>query len=162
MKSLLRAASWCALLLVCLPNSASAFAPAHCDFTVDLPQPAHEEVTKFGGHIYSAEHDGNGYVASCSDLSQRVKVTKANVEEFLDRARDGATDGATLISERKMSIEGHPARDLRIKTGDGYFMRLRLIMSGSRLYQVGFVTQPDKADMPEIETYLNSFHLSRH
>lgn len=151
---------WPALLLACLPGAAAAFSPTACQFTIDMPEPVQEQVTKLGGHIYIGQHGGDAYIASCSELSRHVTVTDANVQDLLDRARDGATSDAKIVSEKRLTVQGYPARDLQTKTNDGYFVRLRLIIARQQLYQVLFVTDPGKANAPEIEPYINSFHLT--
>ncbi len=161
MKSLYRLAPFLLslLLLGCAQNPA-AFSPANSGFTVAMPGTAKEQTTESGGHIYASEDDQNAYIVSYTDFSD-AKQTPANVQRMLDGARNGATsNGGKLLSEKKITYEGYPGRDLRLKTKGGNFMRLRIFMANGKLYQVGVVTDPDKSEAPIVDQFINSFHFT--
>ncbi len=147
------------LLLGCAQNPA-AFSPANSGFTVAMPGTAKEQTTDGGGHIFSCDDGQNAYVVSYADFSD-AKQTPASVQRMLDGARNGqASNGNRLLSEKKITYEGYPGRDLRLKTKGGNFMRLRIFMANGKLYQVGVVTDPDKSEVPAVDQFISSFHLT--
>ncbi len=148
------------LLAACAQNPVSAFSPAHSGFTVQMPGTANEQTTERGGHIYTTEVDGKAYIVSYSDLAPRVKVTRANVQQILDNARGGAVSDNKLLSEKKVTVEGHPGRDLGLQLKSGHYMRLRVMIADSTLYQVGVVAEMGQANAPEIAKFIDSFHFT--
>ncbi len=135
------------------------------NFSVTFPAAPKEESqvlnTAIGAvtvHTFSCERGGRAYVVGYSDYP--------NFDNGVDKALDGARDGAVnssqgkLLSEEILSFEGHPAREIRLEMAQGLAMRLRLIAVGTRLYQVGVVTPRDEASSPKIAEFLDTFHLS--
>jgi hypothetical protein len=155
------------LLLIALPlagcaqNPAKpAYAPPDAGFSVQMPAPPREQQGQNGAHIYGCEANGKAYLVSYSELPAAVR--SVSPERLLDAARDSLVRSgkASVTKEEKTTLDGRPARDMRLKTREGYYMRLKMVVSGSRLYQVGAVTAMDKSDAPEIDAFINSFHFT--
>lgn len=153
-----------ALLLVgCAetPNG-SAYAPAGGGFTVLMPGSVQEKTDESGTHMYIGQVSGKdqAYIISYTDLDPS-KVNKANADKVLDNVRNGITQKNKLLSETRVSVDGHPARDLKVQTKDGYVMHDRVIIANSRMYQVLVVTSKNEANAPDVKKFINSFHLTK-
>ncbi len=155
MKFLLRAAPL--LLLACLPGAAYADAPTTCNFAVTMPGPVKKRLGDYGGRTYTALRHGTAYWATCGTLAFTTEVTPANVQQVLERHCQPA-EGSTLLSRRKLTVQGHPACEVEYRSDDGQFTRDRFIIVGSWLYRVTFITRAAKPDAAEIEAYVSSFH----
>ncbi len=155
MKFSLRAAPL--LLLACLPGAAYADAPTACHFSVTMPGPVKKHLGDYGGRTYTAFRDGNAYWALCGTLAFTTEVTPANVQQVLERHCQPA-EGSTLLSKRKLTVQGNPACDVQYRGGDGQFTRDRFIIVGSWLYRVTFITRAAKPDAAQMEAYINSFY----
>jgi hypothetical protein len=79
----------------------------------------------------------------------------------LDQARDGALQTAKgrLRSERKITVDGRPGRELMIATETGHAIRLRLIADGPRLFQVMVIANSRFLESPDATRFLESFRL---
>ncbi len=151
-----------ALLLVgCAetPNGA-AYAPAGGGFTVLMPGSVQEKTDESGSHMYIGQVAGKdqAFIISYNELGN--KVSKANADKVLDNVRNGIAQKNRLISESRITVDGHPARDLKFSTKDGYVMRDRVIIADTRMYQVLAVTSKAEANAPEVSKFIKSFHLT--
>jgi hypothetical protein len=81
----------------------------------------------------------------------------------LDQARDGAVQTAKgrLRWEKKLAIEGKPAREFFIATETGHAARVRLVADRNRLYQLMVVGNTRFLDSPEAGRFLDSFRLAK-
>jgi hypothetical protein len=115
-------------------------------------------------HIFMGQEGRTGYFVSYNDHPQEL-VQQAGPEKMLDGARDGAVGNinGNLASEIRISLEGHPGRELVIdgtgEDGRGLTIRGRLFMAKNRLYQVMAVTPRAQANTKEIDDFLQSFKL---
>lgn len=90
------------------------------------------------------------------------------LKQIMERARDNmvTSSAGTLLEDKEITFDGHPARFYRIKMGGGTTFLARLIAVGRRLYQLGFALR-DAGTSPatdklrdELEAkYLDSFKL---
>lgn len=78
---------------------------------------------------------------------------------LLEGAKNGALHNSEshLVSERKISIDGHPGIQLESASEDSHFSA-RLILVGTSLYQV-IAAYPSAAPYPETNHFLDSFEL---
>lgn len=143
-------------------NGAPAYAPQGGGFTVQMPGPAQEQTDPNGTHMFLSEVNGKAFIVGYTDFGNHLKVTKANADMLLDAARNGMVQNAhsKVISETKITFQGHPGRDLKLMTKEGYFMQLKMVLSDTRLYQVGVATPKDEANSPEIKKFIDSFRLT--
>ncbi len=142
------------------PNGA-AYAPAGGGFTVLMPGSVQEKTDENGTHMYIGQVSGKdqAYIISYNDLGN--KVNRANADKVLDNVRNGIATKNKLVSESHVTVDGHPARDLKFSTKEGYVMRDRVIIADSRMYQVLVVTSRDEANSPDVKKFINSFHLTK-
>ncbi len=138
---------------------AASFSPPGGGFSVQMPGAVEEQTGDNGTHMFLSGEDNNAYIVAYTDLN---KSSEANAEELLDGARNGLlADGKRkLISEQKITVEGHPGRELRTITKSGFHTRFKLIVKGKRLYQVGVVIPKDKTPQPDTTPFFNSFHFT--
>lgn len=137
------------------------FAPAGAGFSVSMPGKPKARVNPNGAHMYAVQVGKLAYIVGYDDIPQRIKLTDKVRERIFDASRDMMVKkgGAKVLSEHEATLDGHPGRELAIKTREGYYMRLRTAFSGSRLYQVSVVTPMDHSDAPEIDAFINSFRF---
>jgi hypothetical protein len=83
-------------------------------------------------------------------------------EKRLDNARDGAVASAKgkLKSEKVITLDGHPGRELEIESAKG-MVRTRLVAVKNRLYQTMVVGSASLVRGKEAEHFLKSFKLSK-
>lgn len=153
------------LLLPILGCSRSPLSPPGAGFSVAMPGEAKNEIhtinTDIGPvtlNMYVLETGDWAYIAGYSDYPSFPN----GVAAALDGARDGAlkSSQSTLLSEEIISLAGHSGRELRMEGPRGLTTRLRLVVVGTRLYQVGVVTKKDDAFSPKVRAFLDTFRLT--
>jgi len=128
-------------------------------------EPAAQDLTddagKYLATMFVLELDnGNvAYMSSFSDLP--LERTTAGPDQILSDARDGALKSSkgTLVSEKKITLDGFPGRELQISTPNGMTSFVRVYLVKSRLYQSMGVMPKDKIDGKQVRTFLESFRL---
>lgn len=147
-------------------HHAKPFSPPEGNFSVQFPgTPIAKETRTIDTatctvvlHLFTYESGGWCYIAGYSDYPFFDK----GVEGVLDSARDGALHNPKnprkLLSEERLSLDGHPGRELRMENAQGV-LRFRIFIAGTRLYQVGVATPKDAATSPKIEKFLGSLHI---
>ncbi|HEY5993606.1 MAG TPA: hypothetical protein VIU46_03300 [Gallionellaceae bacterium] len=157
--------SWLAPFVValslagCAQNPVTSLAPADGGFTVQMPGKVKEDAATKGTRMFLSEVDGIGFLVSYTDFGQRLK--SLSPDQMLDAARNGMVSSKNkVISEEKINFEGRPGRDLRLITRNGFHMRLKLVLTETRLYQVGAAAPKDKASSPDIDQFIESFHFT--
>jgi hypothetical protein len=89
-------------------------------------------------HVFTGYVGATEYMVSYGDYASTKRKNDAAV---LDRVRDGAIGAlnGTLLSETKITIEGHPAREVTFNAvapaGTQMTSKMRLFLVGNRLYQ---------------------------
>jgi hypothetical protein len=132
-------------------------------FRVDFPvRPSVQEVPdkEFGVlHVVVAKPSLHA-VYSCS-WREISSLNSRAPDEFMDRARDFGIQGVegVLLDERKITIQGYPARDVRIRARGRAVLTDRTILAGSRLYSLTVVNTDGVYDAKNIERFLRSFYL---
>lgn len=154
------------LLLILAACGRKPFSPEGSGFTVEMPCDPEQQSTTIetpAGSIklivYLCRTSDRAYLAGYSDYP--LADMKGKVEPFLDGAREGALKSGNnrLISERSISLDGRPGRELHMEAPNGLRLRVRMILAGNRLYQVGVVSPKIDAESPETGKYLDSFRL---
>ena len=151
-----------ALLFVGCASAPPSFSPPDSGFSVAMPGKPQEKTDKKGTHIFVSEVEGKGYIVGYTDFGHLVKANKSNSDIMLDATRNGVINGAhsKLVSEQKIEVDGHPGRDLHLITKEGFAMHLKLILTETRLYQVGVAAPPKDANAPEIDRFIDSFRFT--
>lgn len=113
-------------------------------------------------HLFVVEKSPASYVVSYSDVGE-ADAKKATQEKRLDHARDGAVSSTRgkLRSEKKLEFEGCPARELWIENEKETVIRMRIVVSGRRLYQLMVIGPGAVAQSREAAAFLDSFKLIR-
>lgn len=127
------------------------------------PQDLKDDAGKYLATMYVLEMDnGNtAFMSSFSDLP--LERTTSGPDKILDDARDGALKNSqgTLESEKKITIDGFPGRELQISTTNGMTSFVRVYLVNNRLYQAMGVMQTAKADKAKVRAFLESFRLTK-
>lgn len=112
---------------------------------------------------YSVESSDHSYYAAFADYPVGL-VTAANRERVLDGARDGASGnvGGTIESEKKVSIDGSPGRDIVINVASkSVRVRMRMTLVQSRLYIIQVLGQgPQGVTGADPDKFFDSFHFT--
>jgi hypothetical protein len=109
--------------------------------------------------VLEPEKDGPAYLVSYSELPGGPH--KLTAEQRLDQARDGAVASTKgkIQSEKKMTLQGHPGRDLLILTKDKQHLHTRLFVVGARLYQLFVVGTAAQVASKDTAKFFDSFKL---
>jgi hypothetical protein len=138
-------------------------------FSVKMPGDAKEETQDMGGggapmvaHQMGLDTGKGAYVVMWADFPAAV-VKEQGTDKALDGARDGAVQnvGGKLDSEKKISVQGNPGREIAVSGPNGMKLAGRLFLVGNRLYQVMAVWQEADASMrpASVTPFLESFVL---
>ncbi len=143
-------------------TGSAAFAPGGGGFSVQMPGPAQEQTDPSGTRMFINESNGKAFIVGYTEFGNRIKVTPANASKVLDAARNGMVQNAhsKVMSETSITFQGHPGRDYKLMTQEGFIMHLRMILAETRLYQVGVATPKGNENAPEIKAFINSFRLT--
>jgi len=85
-------------------------------------------------HMYLLEHGVMAYGVMYNDVLGEI----IDVQKFLDERRDAAvkTVSGSQVTEKSISIEGQPGREIKFNTADNIQYTGRLYLVDGRLYQV--------------------------
>jgi hypothetical protein len=103
----------------------------------------------------------NDAAYGCSWWEDSSRPIDRTAEQILDTARDGGLSAADakLISESRLTLQGHPARDIRgIARGVAAYDN-RVVVVGNRLYTLLVVDASGKHDSKSIEKFFNSLQF---
>jgi len=80
-------------------------------------------------------------------------------DELLDDVRDGALKHVhgNLIEEKRMRVQGHPARELRVEVRGEALLICRMILIENRLYQLIFSSRRLREDRRSVQKFFDSF-----
>jgi hypothetical protein len=154
------------------PLPAREFSSAAGRFSVSSPYTLTENTqsidTQVGAvelHMFSANQPTQTLIVSYSDYPAEL-VSKSNPDKILDGSRNGMVQNSKgqLLSETRITIDGHPGRELTVSStadnGQELLLRSRIYLVENRLYQVTVVTIKDKANPQAIDQFLQSFKLT--
>lgn len=171
----------CAILIVLLLSYDLAFAfqqpeewvkvdSAEGRFSASMPTKPQTDVRdvdtavgKIALHTFGSSNKAGQYMLSYGDYPN-APVDAAQYQKVLDGVRDGVIKGleAELISEVKVTLKGHPGRELRMtKMSEGVeiVFSWKMILVGRRLYQLGVATTKADAEVPDLRKFFDSFEL---
>jgi hypothetical protein len=100
-------------------------------------------------------------VYGCSWWEDPSRPTGQTAEQILDIARDGglSSTNAKLLSEKRLTFQGHPARDIRaIARGNAAYDN-RVVVVGNRLYTLLVIDASGRHDTESIEKFFNSLQV---
>lgn len=130
--------------------------PRQTTETVDAPSGEIDE------HTFTTIYGDTTYVVSYSDYPQ--SLTSGDTRAVLDALRDSAVTGFSgkLLSERSISLNGHPGRELEIQVSDDsgtVIAQLRIFLVRNRLYYLYTIIPEERSSSPSVDKFLNSFKL---
>ena len=136
-------------------------------FSVSLPGDAVKEdkptksVTggSFISHTFKARAS-KGAAYGCS-WWEDPSLKGRTAEQILDTARDGglSSSNGKMLGEKRLTVQGHPARDIRAIAGRNAAYDNRLVVVGDRLYTLLVVDVSGKRDNVNIERFFHSLVL---
>ena len=153
-----------------LPAGWSVFTSKEGGFSVAVPgKPAENKqrvntaTATLEVHLFVVEGmKDTVYVVSYSDLPA-AEIKAGTAEKRLDFARDGAVNNARgkLRTEKKITLDNHPGRELIIEAEKGVVIKMRIYAVKQRLYQAmamgsGVFTQSKDAAL-----FLDSLRLNK-
>ena len=152
----------------CAADGWQTITPAGLGFSVDLPAKAEikDEKVDLGEGKSAMVHTRQVRAPNATydvTLAAYPKGTVESIggEQVLDNARDGALANALgpLLSETKLDVAGHPARELTIDMTMDHVVRSRIFTVGDRLFNVGAIMKTADSKAEHIEKYFASFKL---
>ncbi len=114
-------------------------------------------------HMFTvpAANNAGAFVTAFADYPVHADQ-KIDVEKGLDGARDGLLKnipGSKLVSEKKISLEGHPGRELKVDLSGKGAARWRIIFVKHRQYQAAVLGPDEMTTSKEADLFFDSFRL---
>jgi hypothetical protein len=129
---------------------------------IQTTETSETNVGEIDQHVFTTIHESITYVVSYSKYPQ--DLTTGNPQAVLTELRNSAITGfdGQLVSERSISLNGHPGRELEIKVSDDtstIIARVRIFLVRNRLYYLYTITPEDLSPSPNIDKFMDSFRL---
>lgn len=107
---------------------------------------------------FAAESDnGNtSYIVMYNDYQPDVVGT--DPQALLQRTRDGAVAGKTMLSDVVINLNGVPGRAYTAEDSDGWHYEVHEFLAGARFYQL-IVTTAKGHTASQIDAFMSSFHI---
>lgn len=142
-------------------HAGGPYAPDGGGYAVNMPG-SPKESADGAAHMAQSTYDEKFYMVRYKELEGPVNESGPQAQHMLDRAAQtwASDDGRHLVWEKKAKIDGHPARDLLVRSKDGPYMRIRLAITSTRFYQVIAVTDSDDKQAARVAPFINSFHFT--
>jgi hypothetical protein len=143
------------------PPKWETYKPKNDDFTISFPGHPSEESqpTPLGTTIYTAivkTDKGAVYSIAYGESGLKGNPTEANKISFFEGAVEASK--GTILSQKQLSMNGHPGRDYLIKIGDNAFMRMQMYLVNNRSYTLIVVGRDEAAlKSEEAVQFLSSF-----
>lgn len=140
-------------------------------YTAKFPkQPKEEdklEDSKIGKHtsfraMYADKAKNRAYMTQSTKYP--IDPSQYNAEKGLDGARDSqAKVGNTVTSEKKITLNGFPGRELIMQNKDGMAMKMRMFIdpNGPTLFMALVVAGNGNLDFPEVQPFLDSLAVPK-
>jgi hypothetical protein len=95
--------------------------------------------------------------------SEHENIGKKSPDRALESARDGSLKQVhgTVIEQKRITVEGYPALELRANVSGNMMLDSRIVVAGNRLYMLMVIT-PEGEPVPEkAQRMFGSFHLNK-
>lgn len=112
-------------------------------------------------HLFVLDKDESRYIVVYNDFPMDLQKAGA-VDTVLDSSSKGVVKGfgGKLISEKKITLQGNPGRELKIASASGKrLLRCRNYVVGSRLYYVEISVPNSEYDSKDTLAFLDSFRV---
>ncbi|MFL6209823.1 MAG: hypothetical protein ACJ74W_13285 [Pyrinomonadaceae bacterium] len=150
------------------PLGADTFTSLEGRFTISLPaqvagfkpQSGNTPNGRVEGVLYDWRTEAGVFMVGYIDGPRVVEATsKAAFDTIRNTVLSTNGGKGTLTSEKDITLQGHPGRELRIEFPDGFGV-LRLYAVGNRIYQaIASLSTAKKAQEPTAVKILDSFKL---
>src|ERR1044072_8914494 len=112
-----------------------------------------------GHHIYSLESNGISYTVSNS-VFETPPAQPNDIKRILDLARDLVltVTGGKLLSDKEISLDSFPGREVRIEKDKRIWTLHAYIVKG-RMYQLTTTEPKAKEQSPDTTKFFDSFKL---
>lgn len=102
----------------------------------------------------------NGMLAVTTEFQPAVfDVVKKNPSQAFDNGVKGLTRNGTIQSTKDLTVEGNPAREVKMRQNDGSEGIIRMVLAHNRLYIYG-VIDPGISETSEVyKTFFENFKL---
>jgi hypothetical protein len=124
---------------------------------------------RFDSRIYLLRTSAE-YMVVYTDFALNLEEDTQELDKILDKIRDSAVANskAKVLSETKISLDGHPGRMMKTVEPNGNIARTKMYAVGNRLYQITITTPketltPDEGRFNESRAakFLDSFKLTK-
>lgn len=135
------------------------FAPADEDFSVAMPGMVFETTESVDSSAYTLERGDATYLVGV--FGKNIPLDGGSLDKFRDDTV--ASLAGTLISEKNISLGGHPGKALRIEfesAGGSRLSDVHIYFVRGRLYELVFIRPKDVPMDDAADTFFNSFRLS--
>ena len=134
-------------------------------FIAHLPgRPKYEAVPISNGaftlHQWLYDTPNTAYLVSYIDYA-RGHVQRNGLQFVLNSLTKGLHTDRIPVSERQITHDGHAARDVVVRTNDGFILRQRHMMVGDRAYIWNYVGAPGSETSPNVQEFFDSLQLRR-
>lgn len=156
------------VLMGCQKTDWKEFKPSDGRFSVLMPgnpDTQTEQVNTSAGavdlHVFTSALGNSGYIVGYGDYPASL-IQTSSPASFLDGIRDGAVSSpkGKLTSERVLSSDNNPGRELKIESPDGkHIIFGRYYLVGNRLYQALAINPKEQAFGADATKFLDSFKL---
>jgi hypothetical protein len=163
----------CGLILLALILSASCartpkyewtnFSSPDGAFTVSLPgkvEITHKATqSKTGGNFtsYSAATKASNRAAYGCAWWEDASLKGMSADEMLDHVRDSSM--GKVVHESRLTVQGRPARELRVESAPNTAIDNRIILDGRKIYTLFVVNTERRRDEANIRRFFDSFQF---
>lgn len=148
----------------------SGFDPDNGRFTVNMPgTPTEQPMTSGKGKSWTSTADGLTYSISYQELS--LPAGAADTDEAETEMNNEVNTyelthkGTTVTGEKKPLIlggaSGVPGREVEVELDKNNTRRIRMCLSGNRLYEIEISGPREKVAASDADSFLDSFRLGK-
>lgn len=135
----------------------SVMMPCKAEVDVEKPDPEDEDAVE--QTFYSCSLESGYFMVTYTDFKEVI-----DDKGMLDAYRDGIAEGATIVSEKSITLGSTPGRELVLsKTTDEIeqVFKWRFYLRGHRIYALTVGTEKPRAGSPDMTKFLNSFKIGK-
>ena len=152
-----------------LPYQWQTFRAPDGAFSVSLPgrpEIKDQQAPVAGGRnitVHMANNAPNKYVFYSCSYFQNPSLSVLTPDEMLSSSRDGSLKNiqGTLIAEKRITVDGHPGRDIQALARENSAVDERLVAVGNRLYMLMVIHAGSHGrDTKNIQKFFDSFKIN--
>ncbi len=144
----------------------SGFDPENGKFTVAMPGTPKEEPLKNGtGKKWTSSADGLTYSVLYEELNIPAGAADTDqAETHMDEevnTYEMTSEGIVRGEKKPLMVSGLPGREVIVEIDKNTNRRIRMCISGKRLYEVVITGPRDKVASTDADSFLDSFRLGK-